>query len=271
MREVLAKVKNKAAIRYPRATGTVVTVIGRVRSRKQRDLRVSHDGQDWIHIWSDGILVTEAPSPSPRRAITRNLPLFLERFKPDKGQTIVDVGAGIGTDVCAFSSMVGDEGRVICIEADPEAFRCLSKTVALAGLRNVVTIHKAVTNCEGQVFLAKAAASVSNSVMTEGERGVVVQSTTLDRLLDEIGIETIDYLKMNIEGAEVLALEGFATGPRRVRNWCISCHDFKQGSEFQTFDRVERWMARQALTIWRHERNDSRPWESFYLYGRSNP
>jgi FkbM family methyltransferase len=197
-----------------------------------------------------------------------NLPLFLERYRPGKGQIIVDVGAGIGTEVSAFSSLVGEEGRVVSIEADPVAYRRLSKAVRLADLKNVILINKAITDRGGQISLSQGPVSRSNSVMAKSDFGVIVESTTVDQLLDEIGIEQVDYLKMNIEGAEVLALEGFTSGPSRVRNWCISCHDFKRGSEFATFNRVRSWLDRDGLTVWPHEPNDARPWETYYLYAR---
>lgn len=266
----LKTVKNVAAERYPTSVGTLVAAIGRVASREQRDLRIWYDGQDWVHTWADGVLTSEQPSTFPHRTITGNLALFTERFMPSEGQTIVDVGAGIGTEVLAFSKMVGDSGRVICIEADPRAFRCLGKTVARAGLRNVTLIHRAVTDCEGEISLSQGSTTISNSILADGGAGITVRSTTLDSLLDEFGVEYVDYLKMNIEGAEVRALEGFTTGPRRVRNWCISCHDFKNIPELETFDQVKRWLNGHELTVSEHKRNDARPWESYYLYACSN-
>jgi FkbM family methyltransferase len=266
----LKRAKNKAAARYPGPTGGLVTVVGRAVSRKQRKLRVYYDGQDWIHTWRYGVLVSDVPSTFPHRATHENLPLFFARFKPSEGQTILDVGAGVGTEVLEFSKLVGKKGRVICVEADPDACRQFSKAVRLADLTNVVLINRAVTDHEGEVFLSQGATSVSNSVMVESEVGVVVQSTTLDQLLDEIRADKVDYLKMNIEGAEVLALQGFTTGHSRVRNWCISCHDFKRRPESKTFDRVSNWLNLQGLTVWQHERNDARPWESYYLYARAD-
>jgi hypothetical protein len=47
----------------------------------------------------------------------------------------------------------------------------------------------------------------------------------LDALLSRLGIERVDFLKMNIEGAELKALEGFRHGLARTLNLAVACHD----------------------------------------------
>ena len=61
--------------------------------------------------------------------------------------------------------------------------------------------------------------------------------------LSEHGIERIDFLKMNIEGAERRALPGCEKALRRARYVCIAAHDFRaargEGEEFRTLDFVK--------------------------------
>jgi hypothetical protein len=49
---------------------------------------------------------------------------------------------------------------------------------------------------------------------------------TMDALVDRLEIERIDFLKMNIEGAERLAIQGMARTLERTAAVCICCHDF---------------------------------------------
>ena len=49
------------------------------------------------------------------------------RYQPKPGDTVVDVGAGMGDDTLVFSRMVGPSGRVFSFEAHPDTFRCLQK------------------------------------------------------------------------------------------------------------------------------------------------
>ena len=49
------------------------------------------------------------------------------RYQPKPGDTVVDVGAGMGDDTLVFSRMVGPSGRVFSFEAHPDNLRCLQK------------------------------------------------------------------------------------------------------------------------------------------------
>src|SRR5436190_1128591 len=60
---------------------------------------------------------------------------------PRAGDVIVDIGAGRGEDVFAFSRAVGLEGRVYAIEPHPVSFAALEKLYERNGLRNVTTIN----------------------------------------------------------------------------------------------------------------------------------
>ena len=53
-----------------------------------------------------------------------------------------------------------------------------------------------------------------------------MQANTLDEVADELGIESLDYLKMNIEGAEALAIRSMSGILSRTKRVCIACHDF---------------------------------------------
>ena len=266
---VLGKMKDKIAARHPKIAGQLIQFVGRAQSPEQRKLQVRYDGRDWIHTWEKGTLVADRPYIRPHGATHSNLPLFFKHHRPGKGATVLDVGAGIGTELPAFSRAVGDNGRVVCIEADPEAFRLLQKAVEVEGLKNVALANVAVSDSEGEVVLSQLTpGSQSNALVTDKQHGLSVPATTLDSLLDSLGVDEVDYVKMNIEGAEIPALKGFSTGPTRVRNWCISCHDHQGRPESMTFDWVENWLRQNGLTVWRHEPMGERAVETYYLFAR---
>lgn len=103
--------------------------------------------------------------------------------------------------------------------------------------------------------------------MVGTDDAIAVSATTLDRLLDELGVGDVDYVKMIIEGAEMTALKGFTTGGSRVRNWCISCHDHQGRPQTATFDYVDNWLRGHDLAVWRGPRTDD-PVTQFYLFAR---
>lgn len=189
--------------------------------------------------------------------------------RPKAGDTIVDVGAGIGEDAVVFSRLVGPSGRVIAIEAHPGTFACLQGTIARSGLANVVAVQCAIADREGMLTMSDDSAHLANSMLKSGS-GVDVPAKTLDALLAELGIETVDLLKMNIEGAERPAMAGMTASAPRIRNAAISCHDFVAdaggGDEFQTREFVRPALEAMGFTV-RQRGEAAHPWLRDTLYG----
>ncbi|MBI4985085.1 MAG: FkbM family methyltransferase [Rhodocyclales bacterium] len=236
--------------------------------KEKRLIRVAYDGQDWVHRWRAGGFVSPRPLKRPVFECTTSIPLFTYAYRPQPGDTILDVGAGVGTELQAFSEMVGPGGRVIAIEADPTAYRCLEKLCRLLGLANVTLVRSAIGDFEGVAHLTQDdGGAITNMLASDRRNGAIeVPMTTLDSLVKKQGLERIDFLKMNIEGAEVPALKAFVERADSVRHWCISCHDFMGKPECCTFDFVNQWLSDRGLAISRHPDVPGSPWMGYYLF-----
>ena len=201
-----------------------------------------------------------------------SIPLFTYAHRPQAGDTIFDIGAGIGTELQAFSEMVGPNGRVIAVEADPTAYRCLEKLCRLLGLCNVTLVNSAIGDFEGVAKLTQSdGGAITNKLTTDHQDDVIdVPMTTLDLLIKKLGLERIDFLKMNIEGAEVPALTAFIEQKMIVKHWCISCHDFMGKPEDCTFDFVTQWLSNSGLAFTRHPDVPGSPWMGFYVFASND-
>lgn len=191
-------------------------------------------------------------------------------YTPGPGDVVVDVGAGIGEDIVIFSRQVGEKGRVIAIEAHPEIFAMLESTVRESGLRNVVAIQRAISDREGSLTIGNSSQHLANSVVAGNTEGLPVRAQSLDSLAEELGLERIDLLKMNIEGAERMAVLGMERIAPRVRNVAISCHDFVAdgGADdtFRTREEVTRSLDRLGFETCR--RADAiHPWSRDVVFG----
>lgn len=190
------------------------------------------------------------------------------RYRPGPGDVVVDVGAGVGEEAVTFSKLVGPKGRVVSIEAHPETFACLEETVRRSGLDNVTPVWCAVADADGTMSIGESDNHLANSVMTGGE-GRPVPARSLDSLADELGLEEIALLKMNIEGAERLAVRGMERLARRIRNVVISCHDFIAdtggGDEFRTFDEMRAFLQGAGFELSTRPDHPN-PWVRYYLY-----
>src|SRR5581483_6593847 len=159
-------------------------------------------------------------------------------YKPQPGDVIVDIGAGRGEDVFAFSRAVGPAGSVFAIEPHPVSFRTLEKLCALNKLGNVTTLNYACVDEPAQLQIETLPVWESNYVRT-GEASATshpVEGVTFDSLCARHGMDRIDFLKMNIEGAERRALPGCREALKRARYVCVAAHDFRavrgEGEDF---------------------------------------
>ncbi len=160
-------------------------------------------------------------------------------------------------------------GRVISIEAHPKVFRCLSKVRAENRLDNVTLIQAAVADREGEVQLSDSPEHEANSIIGEVS-GFRVPCTTLDHIFQSLELKHVDFLKMNIEGAERLALPGMGAMLQKTKNICISCHDFlaDEGgpNDFRTKAGVIAFLKQNGFVISLRE-SDGRCNVRDYVYG----
>ena len=142
--------------------------------------------------------------------------LFVESFlKP--GMTVLDIGAHHGFYTLLASKKVGHEGRVIAFEPSPREKRKLLWHIKLNHYKNVKVEDVALGNKEGNVefFVVQGRDTGCNSLLppkvTEPTRVVEVRVIKLDNYLKDHRIDHVDFIKMDVEGAELSVLKG-ATG-----------------------------------------------------------
>lgn len=137
------------------------------------------------------------------------------------GDTFIDGGANIGYFTLIAAKAVAPSGRVHAFEPQPDNRRRLEEHVAMNGLSDVVTIHPvALSDQPGEVELhtfANPAANHGQSTFFAGShatRKVAVQTVRLDDYLPDLRPRLI---KLDIEGAEPLAIAGMRETLRRHR------------------------------------------------------
>lgn len=253
----------------PRVTAGLASVYLTARSRTR--CRVRHENGRWIHRYADGTVVdTVLGGRSAAMQDRATEDVFLFGYRPRPGDVVLDVGAGTGSEVRLLSRLVGPRGRVVAIEAHPRTFACLRRTIELNGLTNVTPLECAVVGEPGPVHLEDdAEAHIRNGLTSDTTSGVEVPGRTLDEIVSSLALDRIDLLKMNIEGAELPALDNATGTLKQVRNLVVSCHDFlafEAGRQWQrTFTGVVDLLQREGYVI-RTRRTDPRPWVRYYVY-----
>jgi len=192
-------------------------------------------------------------------------------YKPQAGDTIVDIGAGRGEDVFTFSRAVGPDGHVWAIEPHPVSFAALCRLCELNRLANVTPMNYACMDRAADLQIETLPVWESNYVRAGNPTpsSYPVQGVRFDDLAATHGIERIDFLKMNIEGAERLALPGCEQALRRARFVCIAAHDFRaargEGEAFRTLDFVREFVAGAGFEI--AMRDDPRYYVPYHVHG----
>jgi FkbM family methyltransferase len=139
---------------------------------------------------------------------------ILTKFTPKEGDVVIDIGAHIGLYTIISSKQAGNTGKVVAIEADPDNFELLKRNIALNNLTNVLPLNYAVFSTKTKIKLYEQSASAKyNSVMltranTKNENYAEVNADTLDNILKQNGVNQVDWIKIDVEGAEFEVLKG---------------------------------------------------------------
>ena len=142
---------------------------------------------------------------------------FVKSFlKP--GMTVVDAGANVGLYSLVASVLVRDTGRVYAFEPGKQTFAWLKRNLILNNCSNVVPNNTALSNSNMDVVLSVDPShptldshcfiqpnSGANHLLPTDE---LVRCQTLDDYFIHLGCPEIDFIKIDVEGAELFLLQG---------------------------------------------------------------
>jgi FkbM family methyltransferase len=202
------------------------------------------------------------------------LDISLYKYQPGKGDVVVDVGAGLGEEAIILSDLVGAEGKVYSIEANPTVFNILKQIVALNNLKNVTALNIAVNREDAPVKIV----DVDDTYMTgfvgndHNAHTTDVEGLRFDSFMDKYGLQKIDLLKCNIEGAERFLVDSIKKEYLpKIRNVAIACHDFRysedQNEFFVTKEYVKSFLKQNGFEV--ETQNTGIDYKDDWVYGKN--
>lgn len=156
----------------------------------------------------------------------QTMELFASLIKP--GDVILDIGANTGLYSIFYSKLVGDKGKVFAFEPDTKTYKALLNNLKLNNCTNVITHNFALSNKESKIEMVSEDTNDAN--LKTGDAFRYIKEITDDSSsstnntikafrLDDLDLikkeEKINFMKVDVEGAELLVFEG---GKETIQN-----------------------------------------------------
>lgn len=161
------------------------------------------------------------------------------------GWVIYDVGANLGMYALQFSRLVGPQGRVYGIEANPVCVYFLRTNLALNNISNCIILPVAISDSASQInfninYSNSALGLIQSSPFYATKPGheILVHGDSLDTMISELNLRKPNLIKIDIEGAEGFALRGMLRTITESRPVLIIEVHGKQAAEM-TFRQLE--------------------------------
>jgi len=123
-----------------------------------------------------------------------------------KGSVVFDVGAHVGFYTLLASELVGPAGRVFAFEPSPRNLQYLTAHLELNDIANATVVKAAVSDRSGFSLFEKGMTPTKGRIASGG--GLRVKTVSLDEAISAGELPVPQYIKMDVEGGELLALRG---------------------------------------------------------------
>ncbi len=133
---------------------------------------------------------------------------YLKHYDLKIGDTVIDAGGYEGTFAIYAAKSVGPTGRVIVFEPDTGNCEKLRQNVVLNGLENITIINKALWSKDKKLKFNNKHTAGASFFFNASQHTQEIEAVSLDSELERLGINHVDFIKMDVEGSEVNAIQG---------------------------------------------------------------
>ena len=147
---------------------------------------------------------------NPLYFVVNDIDKYEKYYQIKPNDVVLDCGANDGSISLAYSKKTGVQGQVYSFEPDSENIKTFNKNKSLNdNSNNIKLIDKGIWDKEDTLVFYESG-TVGSSVIYEGEHSkkITIEVVSIDTFLENEKLKAIDFIKMDIEGAEIEALEG---------------------------------------------------------------
>jgi FkbM family methyltransferase len=148
----------------------------------------------------------------------------------NEGDIVFDVGAFVGTHTLIMTGLVGDSGEVYTFEPQKRCSDMINKNIEDNQIDNCNIFTVSVGAGEGETKLRTADIpnATSNTVDTDPwdklEKYEIVEKIRIDKVINRNNIEKVDFMKIDVQGAEAEVIEGIGERIKDVRSIYMEIH-----------------------------------------------
>jgi len=160
-----------------------------------------------------------------------NLEIFyyFRFYAPKKNDAIIDAGSYHGEFSLLAHHLIGKKGKIICFEPDKKNAGILSQNLKKNGLKNAIIINKGLWSKKKELFIKPL--GDSSFLSNKGKLSEKVKVCDLDSCLKKMSIKKVDFIKMDVEGAELEALKGMEKTLKNGCNLAIASYHLIDGKK----------------------------------------
>ena len=145
--------------------------------------------------------------------------IYLKKAALGPDSVVIDLGGYCGASSYFFAKAAGPQSRILCLEPDPLNYESLLKNIQFHQLKNVTPLPLAIWSRSGKLSFETEGNMGSGvyEVHPRNTRPVEIESITLEELAAKHQLERIDFIKMDIEGAESVVLPSAVSFLKKYR------------------------------------------------------
>jgi len=128
----------------------------------------------------------------------------------NKNDIVIDAGANQGIFSLSFCSKIGPKGKIIAIEPFQECTNIIKKNLKKNKYKNIKIYQRVLSNCikNHEIDFTYGITSASIIKNPKATKIMTVMSITIDKIMHENNLKKLNFIKLDIEGAEYLAILG---------------------------------------------------------------
>ncbi|MDQ3564816.1 MAG: FkbM family methyltransferase [Pseudomonadota bacterium] len=156
------------------------------------------------------------------------------RYFPGPGGVVIEGGAFIGLKAIGMAEVVGPSGKVIAIEIGRRNFEVMCRNINANGMEHIITpLHCGIWKEPGQMEAEFEYPNAYHLAKPDEHdwctRKETVATTTLDNIIDQQQLETVDYLNLQLNGAEYEGLLGLERRLNDVKILYVAAYYTRNG------------------------------------------